>query len=58
MSHACILNEVFSNLVYMLDESKTAKDTQYLEPVLNSYVNLVQTGVYICVTDTAGKLIT
>ena len=38
MSHACILNEVFSNLVYMLDESKTTKDTKYLESVLNSYL--------------------
>ena len=37
MSHACILNEVFSNLVYMLDESKTAKNTKYFELVLNSY---------------------
>ena len=41
MSHACILNEVFSNLVYMLDESKTAKNTKYFEPVLNSYEMLI-----------------
>ena len=26
--------------IYVLDESKTAKNTKYFEPVLNSYGNL------------------
>ena len=37
VSHAYILNEVFSNLVYMLDESNKAKNTKYFEPVLNIF---------------------